>query len=342
MKDHVSREFTIIRFDCLAYPVVCYPSMAALMKSVLQDFRQGWDYLLEVTVPEQLVVANGGKLLGKKRANGEVTYSYKNIKPAWRIDACIAKYGVLENDGAPPRVFFLSEHKAAAETVFSALAKSTDLFSKWFGPLSGLEGLTVIEVPSGYGSQTDVTCILQEAEAFKGELHSLYHEVSHLWNPPPLDPNPSRFESEGLACFLEYLLAERLDSKAGSLQKGLALYRKRFRAQCRRNPKLKDVPIAQYGTQDCTEASYTKGAIAFWLLYRLVAEQTFIDTYRSFYQEYAGKGATLEDFIATVKNVSGKDLQKFFDEWIYGTQSSNYLLDGLSLEQILELYVVEQ
>ena len=105
---------------------------------------------------------------------------------------------------------------------------------------------------------------------------------------------------------------------------------------------MKDVPIAQYGAQDCTDASYTKGAIAFWLLYRLVGEKVFIDTYRSFCKEYGSKGATLEDFVTTVKRVSGKDLQKFFDEWIYGTQSNHYLLGDLSLEQIAELYVVEQ
>ncbi|MHC4145424.1 MAG: M1 family aminopeptidase [Planctomycetota bacterium] len=341
LKDHVSREFTIIRFDCLAYPLICNPSMAALMKSAMWDLSHGWDYLLEVTVPEQIVVANGGKLLRKTRANGEVTYSYRNIKPAWRIDVCIARYGILEKDGVPVKVFFLSKHKAEAQTVFAALVRSMEHYSKWFGPLSGLEGFTVIEVPRGYGSQTDVTCILQDAEAFKGKLHALYHEVSHLWNPPPLDPYPSRFQSEGLACFLEYLLEERLDNKAGSLQNGLALYYKNFRAQCRKNPKLKDVPIAQYGTQDCTEASYTKGAIAFWLLYRLVGEQTFTDIYRSFHKEYGSKGATLEDFITTVKKMSDKDLQKYFDEWIYGAKSSEHLLSDLSLQQILQLYVVE-
>ncbi len=339
--DHVSKEFTIIRFDCLAYPLVGNPSIAALMKSVMWDFRHGWDYLLEVTVPEAFVVANGGKLLGKSHANGEITYSYANIKPSWRIDVCIAKYGIFEKDGVPAKVFFLPKHRNEAQRVFDALVNSMEHYSNWFGPLSGLEGFTVIEVPSGYGSQTDVTSILQESEAFEGELHALYHEVSHLWNPPSLDQNPSRFQSEGLACFLEYLLAERLDGESGSLENGLALYRERFRDQCQSNPKLKDVPIAEYGAQDVTDASYTKGAISFWLLYRLIGEQTFINTYRRFYQEYSGKGATLEDFKTTVEKVSGKDLQKFFDEWIYGTQSNDYLLRDMSLKQILELYVVE-
>jgi hypothetical protein len=346
VKDHVSREFTIIRFDCFAYPMVCCPSMGSLIKTIHRDMRLGWDYLLEVTVPENLVVANGGKLRGKTCANGEITYSYTNMKPTWRIDVCIAEYEVAERHGVPAKVFFLSGHGAEAQRVLAALVRSMERYSRWFGRLSGTDSFSVIEVPSGYGSQADVTCILQESEAFKGELHFLYHEVSHLWNPPSLDQSPSRFESEGLACFMEYLLAERLDGEAGSLEQGLALYRKRFRAQCQEMPDLKDIPIADFGAQDCTEASYTKGPIAFWLLYELIGEQTFIDSYRCFREEYGGKGASLKDFMATARNVAGNHLQKFSDEWIYGTQSSDYLLGDMPgdmpLKQILELYAAEE
>ena len=339
LKDHVSEEFTIIRLDCLAYPIACSPSMAAFVETAYLDLRLGWDYLLEVTVPENVVVASAGRLLGKALADGMVTYSYKNTKPAWRFDVCIGDYQILENDATSSRIFCFLEHKAQAQKVLNALEVSSELLSKWFGPLAEDEGLTVIEVPSGYGSQTSSTCIIQESEAFKGgQLHFFYHEVSHLWNPVPLDPQPSRFESEGLACFLEYLLPEKLDGQTGSLQKGLAQCRSKFRSQCRQNHKLKEIPISQYGIQDCTDASYSKGAIAFWVLYRLVGEQTFIDIYRSFRQEYADKGATLEDFVSTVKKCSGKNLQKYFAEWIYGAQSSQYLIDDLSLEQIVELY----
>jgi hypothetical protein len=233
----------------------------------------------------------------------------------------------------------LPQHKAAAPRVFDAMAEATELFTAWFGPRPIQEGFAVIEVPSGYGSQTDVTCIIQEADAFKGDLHYFYHEISHLWNPRPLETKPSRFESEGLACFLEYLLEERLDRKSGSLENALRQFRKNFRSQARRNPKLKTIPMAQYGRNDCTDASYTKGPIAFWLLYRLVGEESFINIYRTFCQEYGDKGATLEDFIATVHKFSDKDLQKYVDEWIYGTQSSEYLLGELSLPQILQLYI---
>ncbi len=343
VKDHVNKDFTIIRPDCLAYPIVSPPSMEDLVRSFYQDFRKGWDYSLEVTVPEDLVVANGGKLLGKVSQNGMVTYHYRNIKPAWRIDICIARYGVLQDEKTSLRVIYLPDHEEEAHTVLRAISRSMQFFSESFESLPEFIGFTVIEVPDGYGSQTDVTCILQEAETFKGNLHRLYHEVSHLWNPPELDEHNSRFLTEGLACFLEYLLEEKLDNKPGSLQKGLARSRERFRRQCRQDPKYRDTPIVHYGKYDCTDASYTKGMIAFWILYRLVGEQVFLDIYRNFHIEYRKGGATLEDFIRHVKKSSEKDFARFFDEWIYGIKSSSYLLDKqIPLESILHLYEVEQ
>lgn len=341
VQDRISSDFTILRPECLAYPIVSSPSAAALKRSLLSHLNQGWDYSVDVTVPEGYVVANGGRLVGKKSVNGEVTYSYRNIKPAWRIDVCIAKYGIMEENGGSARLFFLPHHEPQARRVYGALAECAELLSGWFGPRPALEGLTVIEVPKGYGSQTDFTCILQDAEAFQGPLRHLYHEVSHLWNPPPRETNSCRFETEGLACFLEHLLTEVLESKPGSLEQGMRLCRARFRAQVKRNPKCKDVPMADYGRYDCTDASYTKGAIAFWLLYRIVGHESFIEIYRGFCQEYGDKGATLEDFVTTVKTASAKDLERYFDEWIYGAQSSEHLLSDLSPEQMLRLYVVE-
>jgi hypothetical protein len=83
--------------------------------------------------------------------------------------------------------------------------------------------------------------------------------------------------------------------------------------------------------------------IAFWILYRLVGEQVFLDIYRNFHIEYRKGGATLEDFIRHVKKSSEKDLGRFFDEWIYGIKSSSYLLDKqIPLESIFHLYEVEQ
>jgi hypothetical protein len=338
VKDRVGSDFTIIRPDCLAYPVISQPSLAALNAAAIRDARQGWDYVLDVTVPEPLVVANGGRLLGTRRVNGQITWSYTNARPAWRIDACIARYRVLENEGASLKVFFLLDHEAGARRALDALERSVELLSQWLGPLPASDSFVLIQLPSGYGSQTDHTCILEENEAFQGELHNLYHEASHRWNPPPIEPAPCRLETEGTATLFEYLLTERLEGKTGSLLKAMLACRKEFCNQCQRNPRLKDLPIAEYGTQNCTDASYTKGAVACWVLYRLVGERAFLDACRSLYQTHGKQGATLDDFMTAMRTASGQDLRKFSDEWIRGARSSEHLLSDISLEEIFNLY----
>ncbi len=342
LKDHVKEDFTIIRTDCFAYPMVCRPTMDDYLKSIHKHLRNGWDYYLEVTVPADLVVANGGRSLGEGSQNGMVTYRYENIKPAWRIDICIGRYRVVQGQDCALAVFYLTDDENEAHRVLDALSRCMLLLSECFGAVPEFEAFTVIEVPDGYGSQADKTCILQEAEAFRGDLHRIYHEASHLWNPPAFDEQPSRFESEGLATFLEYWLQEKLDKKTRQLQEGLELCRKKFCEQCKRDSKYRDIPIAHYGRYDLTDASYTKGMIAFWILYRLVGEQAFLDIYRSFCLKYRQSGATLEDFIRTAKKGSERDLKKFFDEWIYGTMSSGHLLDEIPFEQILRFYEGEQ
>ncbi len=149
---------------------------------------------------------------------------------------------------------------------------------------------------------------------------------------------PSRLESEGLANFLQFLVAEKLENKKGMLKKGLEEKRRDFRQQCRWNPKLKKVPIADYGIEDLTDASYSKGMIAFYVLYRIVGEETFINIVRTFYQKYGDSGAALKDFIKLAKESSKTDLTKFFGEWIYGVESSEYLLSNMSIEDIVAKY----
>ncbi|MHC4790003.1 MAG: M1 family aminopeptidase [Planctomycetota bacterium] len=338
VKDHISEEFTIIRLECFAYPIIGYPSEKTLYESIMKYFKKGFDYLIEVTVPEGLVVANGGKLVGKTNENGMVTYVYKNIKPAWRMDVCVAKYGILEDKESGLKVHCLINDEISAKKVLDAMKRSHALFTKWFGELKNRGSLTVIELSDSYGSQVDVTCILLEREAFGDKLHQVYHEVSHLWNPAPLEDLPSRFETEGLASFIEFLVAEKFENKEGILKKNLDEKRRDFRQQCQWNPKLKTVPIVDYGKEDLTQASYSKGMIAFYVLYRLVGEETFINIVRTFYQKYGENGAALEDFVNVAKKLSKTDLNKFFREWVYGVKSSEYLLSNMSIEDVVAKY----
>ncbi|MBA7650278.1 hypothetical protein ES703_58081 [subsurface metagenome] len=279
-------------------------------------------------------------MVQKISKNRLVTYSYQNIKPAWRIDIAIAKYGVLEDKPNRLKIFHFHDDAENAMVVLDAMKKTTELYTHWFGPLKDYQGFSIIEIPGGFGSQADVTCIIQTESAFKkrNRLYELYHEISHLWNVKPLDPLPSRFESEGLAMFLQYLVQEKLEDKKGALEKGVEWACENFRRKSQNDPKCKDVPIIDYGKEMLTDLSYSKGMIFFYVLYRLAGEKNFYEIIGKFYQEYNETGATSEDFIKYTNEVSNVDLTKLFQEWIYGSKSSEYIINGVPIEEIIRNY----
>jgi len=336
VRDKVDKDFTIIRMDGLAYPIVGVPSEAVNRAAGLQSY----DYRINVTVPDSYQAANGGRLLGKVSRNGQTTFSFRNNKPAWRMDVAIAQYRVLEDAPNCLTVYHFPQDAAGGASVLKAMKDSMMLYSGWFGVLTGGQGLTTIEVPEGYGSQADVTAILLTRDVFndRTRLTDLYHEISHLWFVKPLDPAPSRLESEGLAVFLQYLVQEKLEAKADALERGANRVRSRFLEQCKAKPEYTDIAIADYGKKDVTDLSYTKGMLFFYFLYRMAGEKALLDAVAAYYQKYHETGATLSDFLNIMKKSLDKDLSAFYRDWIYGADSSKLLVAGVPFDDIVKKY----
>ncbi|HUM03661.1 MAG TPA: hypothetical protein VL084_15335, partial [Thermoanaerobaculia bacterium] len=194
IKDRVDESFTILREDAEAYPTVRVPSARVNRAAGLPDF----DYLARITVPNTHVVASGGSLVERTERDGRATYVYRSVKPSWRMDFAIARYGVLERDGF--KVYHFPEDVRSAERILEAARAVRSSYTKRFGPLPEIPSFAIIEIPDGWGSQADVTSILQSAAAFKNpeRVGELYHEVSHLWNVRSTDPSFCRW-NEGLA-----------------------------------------------------------------------------------------------------------------------------------------------
>jgi hypothetical protein len=138
---------------------------------------------------------------------------------------------------------------------------------------------------------------------------------------------------------LQYLAQERLDDKPDALNKGFERLSDRFRQQCKRNSKCKDLPIIEYGNEGMTDLSYTKGMLFFYILYHMMGEEDFLDAAGAFYQNYKHIGATIEQFLNHMQQHTEKNLEKLYKEWIYGTESSRLILDGVSPEDLIKRYL---
>jgi len=310
VRDRIDTAFTIIRPDGQAYPQVAYPSWAANRRTPWPRFT----YRAAITVPESLTVANGGRRVGHSVADGRATFVYESVKPSSRMDFAVARYGRLE--AGPVQVFYLPDDSAGAAGVLRAARAAIELFSGWFGSLPHGGTLTFLEIPDGWGSQADVTTIIQAAAAFRdsSRVHEVYHEVSHLWNPPDLD-TPSPRWNEGLASFLAVLAAEELqgvparDLRAAELLDWL-------RQSAPRHPAWGETALVDYGRAQLTDLSYRVGALFFDLLYRLAGPPPFRRIIGAYSTRYAS-GGTTADLVALIRAEAGVPVDALLQDWVY-------------------------
>ncbi len=94
VQESLDPDFSIIRAETSSYPHLAEPTRESLRESFGE--RDGFDQVLEVTVPEGLVVASGLELTGKNTADGWTTWAYRSRKPNGQILLPVAPYEVIE------------------------------------------------------------------------------------------------------------------------------------------------------------------------------------------------------------------------------------------------------
>jgi len=334
VKDHIDKNFTIIRTDGFGYPVIGYPNEKDMMLIVQEQY----DYLINITVPNEMIVVTAGKLIDRTKTDDETTFIFRSKKPSWRIDIAISDYQTFEK--GENKVYYFAPDSLGAQRVMNALKASYELYTSWFGPLDSFQGITIIEVPEGYSSQKDITAIILSAEHFNPtiDMRTVYHEIAHSWNVTNLDAQPCRFESEGFAQFSQFLLLEKLDNKVNAVSEAAQNYLNRVRNTFNEKEEYQTIPIKDYGTHDMTDYSYTLGMVVFAIFYDLVGQDHFNKIIGSFYSANYSEGATMDEFIIHCKKFAPLDLEKFFDDWIYTTNGIKLVMDGKSFNELINIY----
>jgi peptidase M1-like protein len=65
---------------------------------------------------------------------------------------------------------------------------------------------------------------------------------------------------------------------------------------------------------------YNKGAMVLHMLRRLMGDEAFFSGMKAFYQQWKYKKAGTDDFRNAMEKASGRDLHRFFDTWIFGSE----------------------
>ena len=332
IQDRVAREFTILREDAYAFPVLGVLSRQANRLAP----REPFGFAARISVPAGLVVAMGGSPRERSTHDSLATWSYQSDNPVPFLNITIAPYQVLE--GPSTRIFSFPADSAGARQLQASAAAALDAYARWYGPLPGAPHLVVMEIPEGFGSQASLSAgIIQTADAFRNrsELRQVYHELSHLWNVPDLD-GPSPRWNEGLATFLQWRMAALLDGWNG-WEAQAERTAKSLLQRCAEPAPCHSIPLNGYGAAGQTDRAYGVGMLLFYALYQALGAEHFDSAYRGFVARYHTKGATTADLAAAFRDASTR-AGPILEDWLTTTRWYSRLASGESIAQILASY----
>ncbi len=337
VRERIDETYALFRPDAFAYPMLAYASFS----SILAAYDTKYTYEIRATVPQGYSAICGGKMVEKRPAEpGHTLFVFRNSIPTWRIDLAVARFSVLTDSAGDLFVYYLPEDSAGAARVLHASQQAVILYGEMFGLPRRYRGYTIIEIPDGWGSQAGDAYLLQAATAFKDSTRvgEVYHEIAHTWNTAPAAAvKRCRYFDEAFASYFEALAIRSFEGEERFLE-DMERSRTLFTQWAGYDRRVFDTPIAEYGAKELGRHSYTKGAWSLFVLNRVVGDKTFARIIQAMLEDSRSTGIDFKTFQQLCERTAGRDLKPFFDEWIFGSESSRLLVDGIPIADIVMRY----
>lgn len=218
--------------------------------------------------------------------------------------------------GAAEAQAYLHEADAAlAAKYLDATAQYLEMYRALIGPYPYTKFALVENFwETGYGMPS-FTLLGPQIIRFPFILTSSYpHEILHNWWGNSVFVDEARGNwSEGLTAYLaDHLLQEQRGEDATYRRSTLQKYRDYVST-------AQDFPLTEFRGRHsaATEAvGYGRTLMGFHALRQAMGDDPFRRFLGRFYREYRGRRASFDDVRKTAEAVSGKDLRRFFDDWI--------------------------
>ena len=337
VRDRIDETYSLFRPDAFAYPMLARASHS----SSLAAYDTKFTYEIAATVPKGYTAVCGGDLSNSSRLGPDsATFVFHSKVPTWRIDLAAAKFTKLADSPNKLFVYHLPDDSSGAKRVLEASKKVLNFYGVMFGRPKHYQGYTVIEIPDGWGSQAGDFYFLQTAAAFKdsSRIGEVYHEIGHSWNATP---SPSvkrcRYFDEAFASFFESLAIRSFEGEQ-RFEADMEKSRTLFVQWANYDRKVFDTPIAEYGNKELGRHSYTKGSWSLYVLNQIVGDEMFARIVRTMLAEFESKTIDFTGFQKLCERISKRNLKKYFDEWIYGIESSKLLVGGVAITEIVKRY----
>ena len=276
---------------------------------------------VEITNDSQFVSVSNGNLTSVKINGTRKTYQYQTVYPisTYLIAVYSAQYknfydvykGIDGKDSMKIEYYVMPEHLEQAKIDFADHLDMMKTLSNLFGEYPFIkEKYGVAEFLWNYGAMENQTITgIGYAFVSGNDFYqdTYVHELAHHWWGNSVGPKTWNdiWLNEGFAAYSEALYAEARHGKDALRSKMSSKFTMNFRGTL-------------YAPKDLFgETVYDKGA---WVLHMLryeIGDSNFFKSLHSYYNLYKYSNASVNDFKSVCENVSGIDLNKFFDQWVY-------------------------
>ncbi len=279
-------------------------------------------YSYEITVPKNRQVVANGDLLGHTVTGDQSTWRWDETSPMasylvtvdignWRYRRGTTPGGIPETMAVDPAL----ADQATAGTVFEQTGEITDYWSQTFGPYAFTStGAIVDNVPNvGFSLETQTRPLY----GFSPDRGTMSHELSHQWFGDSVSVKTWReiWLNEGFATFAAQLWEEHL-GHGNTYDSFSSTYAHIAAPSSFWNQSIAD---PQRDTM-FSSSVYTRGGMTLAALRHRIGDADFFSLLRQWTTQHRYGNATTKQFIALAEQVSGQDLTRFFQIWLYDKQ----------------------
>ncbi len=277
-----------------------------------------------VTAPARYdVVSNGARVHDSTSGDTRHTHWRTDVPLPPKVmvigvaDFAVDSAGTV--DGVPVQSWVYPEDRGPGLKDLGQAPPILRFFEENLGPYPYAK-LANVQSTTRYGGMENAAAIFYSETAVadgEDDTSLLAHEIAHQWygNTVTEADWPHLWLSEGVATYLTGLYLEHARG-AAALTRYMAAARRQVVQFHDANP---DTPLVDTTYSDPNELlntnPYQKGGWVLHMLRREVGTDTFWRGLRAYYERYRDGNASTRDFRAVMEDVSGQDLEAFFDQW---------------------------
>jgi aminopeptidase N len=296
------------------------PGGASTWFPVNDHMRDKATYSFHITVDKPLVAAANGLLQGVDDQGSTRTYHWASATPMASYLATVNIGDYVEERSTGPfgvqlRNYFPRSFTPEQKNVFARTPEILRFLSERFGPYPGeAYGVVVANAEiEAFAAMEHHTLTLFSNDPLSLREHLVVHELAHHWfgNSVSIDTWQDVWLKEGFATYAELLWIEHTVGRA-TMDARIRRYYELPEQPWETYPPLADPGLRQMFNQSV----YVRGALTLHALRLQLGDERFFALVRAYVERYKDRTASTADFINLAEQVSGQQLDAFFDAWL--------------------------